>query len=164
MSRARMSRLNIAGLEAHAARAAAVDRAHSSIDTAPWYLESSSAARSPPRQQLDRLALQRLGKILEPLDGDSRAAVLVGLDGARRHADRLGELALREAARLAGRGQARADTPIDGALSLHGATSCPQIFCRRLATIAYNNEQARTIATGNEHMPGNLTKLALRGK
>src|SRR5262249_13674770 len=112
MSRARMSRLNIAGLEAHAARAAAVDRAHSSIDTAPWYLESSSAARSPPRQQLDRLALQRLGKILEPLDGDAcgrarrpgwrpssrRSPLRAGLargpeiggprPGARRHAHR----------------------------------------------------------------------------
>ena len=73
---------------------------------------------------VSRLALQGLGDCLEAFDCDTRAAVLVGLDRARRHADRLGELGLREAARLTGFGEASANTPADGAFSLHDATSC----------------------------------------
>jgi hypothetical protein len=80
------------------------------------------------RQQVGRRALQCVGQRLKALDRDAGAPVLVSLDRARRHADRLGEVRLGKPASLAGFGNAGADTAIDDAFALHGAASYPQIF------------------------------------
>ena len=77
------------------------------------------------REQVGRLALQHRGNVLEAFDRDARAAMLIGLDEPDGDPDRPGELALGQTTRLAELSNPGAHTAVDGALSLHGATSCP---------------------------------------
>src|SRR5262249_29044180 len=119
---------------------------------------AASIVRSPRRrQQLSRLAFQGIGKIREALDGDAGASVLVRFDGAGRDANRPGELALGEATRLADFGNPGAHTAVDGALSLHGTASCPQIFLSSAIVRRRSCAHRRTVVRENEHMSELLT-------